>query len=101
MQKEGDSFACYPIRTRVVSLHAENNDLTYAIPGGLIGAGTLIDPSLCRADRLVGHVIGFPGKLPDIYVELEINYYLLRRLLGVQTDGGKKSKIKKIDCDFL
>ena len=30
------------------------------------------------------------GKLPDIFTELEISFFLLRRLLGVKTDGDKK-----------
>lgn len=38
---------------------AEENELKYAVPGGLIGVGTKIDPTLCRADRLVGQVITF------------------------------------------
>jgi translation initiation factor 2 subunit 3 len=58
---------CLPIISRIVSLHAEQNHLQFAVPGGLIGVGTLIDPTLCRADRLVGHVLGAPGKLPSIY----------------------------------
>lgn len=44
-----------------------------------------IDPTLTRADRLVGQVLGQVGALPDVYTELEINFYLLRRLLGVRT----------------
>ena len=55
-----------------------------------IGVGTKIDPTLCRADRLVGQVLGAVGALPDIYTELEISYFLLRRLLGVRTEGDKK-----------
>ncbi len=54
------------------------------------GVGTKIDPTLCRADRLVGQVLGAVGALPDIYTELEIGYFLLRRLLGVRTEGDKK-----------
>ena len=54
------------------------------------GVGTKIDPTLCRADRLVGQVLGAVGALPDIYTELEISYFLLRRLLGVRTEGDKK-----------
>lgn len=42
--------------SKVVSLNAEHNQLPFAVPGGLIGVGTFIDPSLCRADRLVGKV---------------------------------------------
>ena len=56
----------------------------------LSGVGTKIDPTLCRADRLVGQVLGALGALPDIYTELEISYFLLRRLLGVRMEGDKK-----------
>ena len=50
----------------------------YAVPGGLIGVGTKIDPTLCRADRMVGQVLGSIGGLPDIFTELEVSYYLVR-----------------------
>ena len=45
-----------------------------------------VDPTLTRADRLVGQVLGEVGALPDVYTELEINFFLLRRLLGVRTE---------------
>ncbi|XP_030849939.1 eukaryotic translation initiation factor 2 subunit 3, Y-linked isoform X2 [Strongylocentrotus purpuratus] len=88
---------CRPIFSKIVSLFAEKNDLQFAVPGGLIGVGTKIDPTLCRADRLVGQVLGAVGALPDIYTELEISYFLLRRLLGVRTEGDKKgAKVQKL-----
>lgn len=94
---EGNKFRCVPILSRVVSLYAEKNDLQYAVPGGLIGVGTLIDPSLCRADRLVGQVLGSVGALPPVFSELEIHYFLLRRLLGVKTEGSTKgAKVAKL-----
>ena len=64
--------------------------MKFAVPGGLIGVGTKVDPTLCRADRLVGQVVGAKGNLPSIYTDIEINYFLLRRLLGVKTDGQKQ-----------
>nr|CAD1833532.1 unnamed protein product [Ananas comosus var. bracteatus] len=61
--------------------------------------GTTMDPTLTRADRLVGQVLGEVGSLPDVFVELEVNFFLLRRLLGVRTKGtekqGKVSKLAK------
>jgi len=87
---------CRSIFSRVVSLFAEHNDLKFAVPGGLIGVGTRVDPTLCRADRLVGFVLGLRGKLPSIYTELEVNFFLLRRLLGVKTADGKQQKIAKL-----
>ncbi|KAL7935022.1 P-loop containing nucleoside triphosphate hydrolase protein [Trichoderma chlorosporum] len=90
------ALKCTPLFSRVISLNSEGNDLKYAVPGGLIGVGTQIDPTLCRADRLVGFVLGLKGKLPDIYSEIEINFYLLRRLLGVKTADGKQAKVAKL-----
>lgn len=88
---------CTPIMSRVLSLYTEENDLKYAVPGGLIGVGTLIDPTLCRADRMVGQVLGAVGGLPSIYTEIEINFFLLRRLLGVRMEGEKKAaKVQKL-----
>ncbi|XP_011266320.1 eukaryotic translation initiation factor 2 subunit 3-like isoform X2 [Formica exsecta] len=83
-------LTCRPIFSRIVSLFAEQNELQFAVPGGLIGVGTKIEPTLCRADRLVGQILGSVGALPQIFIELEISYYLLKRLLGVRTEGDKK-----------
>lgn len=90
-------IVCTPIYSRIGSLYAEQNDLQFAVPGGLIGVGTRIDPTLTRADRLVGQVLGLKGRLPAVFAEIEISYYLLRRLLGVKTsDGGKQAKVQKL-----
>ncbi len=73
----------------------------------------MIDPTLCRADRLVGQVLGavgsclgfslvrfiFPsgislGVFDLIFlIELEISLFLLRRLLGVKTEDKKQTKV--------
>jgi translation initiation factor 2 subunit 3 len=89
-------FVCSPIFSTIVTLLAETNELKYAVPGGLIGVGTLIDPTLCRADRLVGQVLGEVGKLPEIFTELEISFFLLRRLLGVKAEGGDGKTATKV-----
>jgi translation initiation factor 2 subunit 3 len=95
--KRENRFKCEPILSQVITLFAEANDLKYAVPGGLIGVGTYIDPVLCKADRLVGHVIGLQGQeLPNVFTELEINFFLLRKLLGVKTDG-KQAKVDKLE----
>jgi translation initiation factor 2 subunit 3 len=97
VHKQDDKIVCVPIFSKISSLYAEQNDLQFAVPGGLIGVGTKIDPTLTRADRLVGQVLGLKGQLPDVFSEIEISYYLLRRLLGVKTsDGGKQAKVQKL-----
>merc|ERR1712230_93937 len=92
---------------------AEIEDLKGGVAGGSILTGVLklgdeieirpgiitkdaMGQTLCRADRLVGHVLGLRGNLPEIYMELEVNYFLLRRLLGVKTADGKQAKVAKL-----
>lgn len=90
------SSSCTFLKTRVVSLFAEEIDLQYAVPGGLIGVGTNVDPTLCKADRLVGQILGRGDSLPDVFSEIEITCFLLRRLLGVRDDAAN-TKVAKLD----
>jgi translation initiation factor 2 subunit 3 len=77
------------------------SDQEVPILAPLIGVGTKIDPTYSRGDRLVGQVLGLPDRLPSVYVEIEVKYYLLKRLLGVKTEGdsrqGKVQKLKKAE----
>ncbi|XP_059282887.1 eukaryotic translation initiation factor 2 subunit gamma-like [Lycium ferocissimum] len=89
---------CKPIYTRIMSLFAEQNKLQFAVPGGLIGVGTSMDPALSRSDMLVGQVLGDFGTLPEVYIELKIRKIkLLRRLVGVEKNdlGEQVSKLVK------
>ncbi|KAL2470363.1 eukaryotic translation initiation factor 2 gamma subunit [Abeliophyllum distichum] len=97
VKDENGNIKCTPIYSRIVSLYAEQNELQFAVPGGLIGVGTTMDPTLTRADRLVGQVLGEVGSLPEVFVELEVNFFLLRRLLGVRTkDSERQGKVSKL-----
>lgn len=91
------------IYSKITSLMADENQLMYAVPGGLIGVGLKVDPFLTRADRLVGQIIGHPGKMPDVVLEIEAQYYLLRRLLGVKSDAADKTKqkVSKLKVDEI
>lgn len=49
---------------------------------------------------LTNQILGIPGKLPDIFIKIEVKVHLLRRLLGVKQKLGNRnldsvSEIKK------
>ncbi|KUO43030.1 MAG: translation initiation factor IF-2 subunit gamma [Hadesarchaea archaeon YNP_N21] len=71
-----------PLTTKIVSLQAGYEFLQEAGPGGLIGVGTKLDPSLTKSDSLVGSVVGEGGELPPILEELEMDIHLLKRVVG-------------------
>jgi len=52
--------------------------------GGLVGVGTELDPSLTKADRLTGSVVGKPGTLPPTWKELELEVHLFERVVGTR-----------------
>jgi len=80
-----------PLRSKVVSLYAEQNDLEIAVPGGLIGVGLQLDPAITRGDKLVGNIMGASGTLPSVYIGIQVSFYLLRRLLGVKGQANEVS----------
>jgi translation initiation factor 2 subunit 3 len=84
--KNGE-IICHPIKTIIQSLSAEKNQLKYAIPGGLIGIGTKIDPTLTQGDRLSGQILGHNGSLPGIFINIFVFYKLFRRLLGISKNN--------------
>ncbi|MDL5503514.1 MAG: EF-Tu/IF-2/RF-3 family GTPase, partial [Candidatus Methanoperedens sp.] len=60
----GGTVKWVPIKTVITTIHAGNDELEEARPGGLIGIGTKLDPTITKSDALVGQVAGIPGKLP-------------------------------------
>lgn len=93
IHRKGNKVECRPFITRVTSLQAEKNLLSTAQPGGLIGVGTLLDPFFCRADKLVGQVMGRKGELPDIFVEILVFYSLFQKISGVDKRTDKRNLI--------
>jgi len=72
--KDHEILRCIPIITKIETLKVEDkNILEFSIPGGLIGIGTTIDPTLSKSDSLSGNVIGYPKQMPDVFKEVDIS----------------------------
>ena len=54
--RNNEGIKCVSIYSKIISIHSENNELLFAVPGGLIGIGTNLDPSLTKNNSLVGKV---------------------------------------------
>ncbi len=73
-----------PVQTTIVSLKFGNLEVEEAKPGGLVAIGTELDPSLTKADSLVGNVVGKPGHLPPVWETIRLEYHLLERVVGTK-----------------
>jgi len=75
-----------PIQTKISTIMRGTATVEEAGPGGLIGIGTTLDPSLTKSDAFVGHVTGHPGKLPDIWDDLDLQLDLMDKVVGTEEE---------------
>lgn len=67
----------HPVEAFVTTLKTDNTPLEVAYPGGLVGIGLSIDPTLSKEDRLVGNfIIGIDDKTNKIFKTCTIVYSL-------------------------
>lgn len=82
--KNGDSWI--PIQTKIISLLGGGEKLDKVSPGGSIGVCTSIDPSLTKSDKLSGNIAGYPGKLPPLHKEFDLELHLLEKIVGLEKE---------------
>jgi translation initiation factor 2 subunit 3 len=84
-----------PLISEIVSLHAGEQIVEEATCGGLVGVGTLLDPSYSKADGLTGSIAGKTGMLPPTLTELTLETFVLERAVGTK----ELLKVEKINPD--
>lgn len=84
-----------PLISEIVSLHAGEKNVKEATCGGLVGVGTLLDPSYSKADGLTGSIAGKTGMLPPTLTELTLETHVLERAVGTK----ELLKVEKINPD--
>ena len=80
--EEGGQTTWHPIETTVRSLLSGGKSVDEVGPGGLLGAGTGLDPSLTKGDALAGQIAGTPGTLPPTWESFTMDIDLLERVVG-------------------
>jgi len=113
LKAKGDTYR--PILTRILSISTDTSGLEEAVPGGLIAFGTALDPSITKADNLVGNLVGKQGKLPESKTEVMLKYTDLKRTdipkrafapseplilgIGTATRIGRIKKVRKNEVE--
>jgi translation initiation factor 2 subunit 3 len=84
-----------PLISEIVSLRAGEKNIKEAYCGGLVGVGTLLDPSFSKADGLTGNIAGKTGLLPPTLTELTLETHVLERAVGTK----ELLKVERINLD--
>lgn len=87
LKQEGENKASWePIKTKVETLIRGSKKQKAIHPGGLVGVGTLLDPSMTKSDGLSGRVLSLPGVLPKEADMLLLEIHLLKRVVGTREE---------------
>jgi translation initiation factor 2 subunit 3 len=81
---EGGKTVYRKLVTRVESIKFGERSFKEARPGGLVAIGTSLDPSLTKADKLVGSVVGLAGQLPEPRTHIAAEFSLFERVIGTK-----------------
>jgi translation initiation factor 2 subunit 3 len=84
-----------PLISEIVSLQAGERNVKEARCGGLVGVGTMLDPSYSKADGLTGNIAGKTGLLPSTSSELTLETHVLERVVGTK----ELLKVDRINID--
>ena len=82
----GGKSAWENLTSEIDTLHSGGMPRKEVRPGGLVAIRTGLDPSLTKADSLVGRVVGHPGTVPPMLLKLAVETHLLDRVVGLAED---------------
>lgn len=80
IRKDGKKWES--VTTEITGIIQGDSPVDEAVPGGLLGIETELDPSMVKSDGLAGNVLGKKGELPDTTEELELDVELMDSLIG-------------------
>ena len=84
-----------PLISEITTLQAGQQNVQQATSGGLVGVGTLLDPSYSKADGLTGSIAGKTGQLPPTVTEMTLETHVFERVVGTK----ELQKVEKINPD--
>ncbi len=84
--KEENQELWKPLTTDITSLMIGTKKVKEAHPGGSVGIGTKLDPSITKSDGLSGMLLGLPNTLPPVLHAFTMKVHLLKRVVGTKEE---------------
>jgi translation initiation factor 2 subunit 3 len=85
--EEKNQIVAKPIFAKVTSCMTGGKMVSEIHPGGSVACMTSLDPNVVSSDKLVGNVVGLPGKLPPIWNNLKLETNLLQKVIGSEQES--------------
>lgn len=88
------TYTYEPVTTVIEEIRYGDLQVEEALPSGLVAIRTTLDPSLTKADQLVGSVVTKPGNDVPVTTAIGILYHELERVVGIRGQPIKLSPLQ-------
>jgi translation initiation factor 2 subunit 3 len=92
--EEKNKKVARPLRTKIIQIFSGGEPVEEILPGGSMALGTTLDPAIVKSDSLTGSVVGLPGKVPAIHYQVDVETFLLERVVGTKEETEVKPLAK-------
>lgn len=86
MVEEKNKKIWKPLRSRINQIYSGGQPVETIIPGGSMALSTTLDPAIVKSDSLTGSLVGLPGKLPPVHYQVNLETFLLERVVGAKEE---------------
>jgi len=82
--EKGGKTTYRTLQTTITSLNISTGTVEKTGPGGLVGIGSSLCPSITKSDGLVGNIMGKAGKLPETLEKVALDIKLFEKVVGTK-----------------
>src|SRR3989344_1777406 len=94
MVEEKNKKIAKALKSTIVQIYSGGEPVDEILPGGSMALGTTLDPSVVKSDSLTGSIVGLPGKIPPIHYQVNLETFLLERVVGTKEETEVKPLAK-------
>lgn len=91
------------LKSTIVQIFSGGQPVDEILPGGSMAIRTTLDPSIVKSDSLTGSIVGLPGKIPPIHYQVNLETFLLERVVGtkeeIEVKPLAKGEILMLNCN--
>ncbi|MDP3698840.1 MAG: translation initiation factor IF-2 subunit gamma [Nanoarchaeota archaeon] len=91
------------LKSTIVQIFSGSQPVDEILPGGSMAIRTTLDPSVVKSDSLTGSIVGLPGKIPAVHYQVNLETFLLERVVGTKEETEvkplAKGEILMLNCN--
>lgn len=86
MVEEKNKKVAKVLRSTIAQIFSGGEPVDEILPGGSMAIRTTLDPFIVKSDTLTGSIVGLPGKTPQVHYQINLETFLLERVVGTKEE---------------